>query len=616
MAAGGKFIGGIRVGVSMDTKKLARDTRKAKGLIGAFGKSALRTVGTLTGAAGLAGSVLKAGMAFETLSRSMNRSLAIMGDVSSAMRTEMRNAAIEVSRTVTASASQVADSFYFLASAGLDATQALKALPTVAEFAQAGNFNLALATDLLTDAQTALGLSSKDTAKSMKEMNRVSDVLVKANTLANASVQQFSEALTNKAGAALRLLGKDVEEGVAVLAAFADQGIKGAEAGTGFGIILRDLQTKAIKFSSKFKEAGVTVFDTSGDMRNMADIMGDLEDKMDGLSDKAKKSFLLDLGFSDKSVAFVQALVGTSEKIRSYESALSSAGGTTKEVAGKMMTDLEKSMANLSASFTKAASAMQPLVELTAKLLGHLADIIGLIPKPQPDTYGDRQRSIASNQKPSRNAPSKVLQELVKGWSLQNLKGEDIGPRETAPQDKGREQFRERGHVAVAKTKEVVQTLMKTDFKNIIKNASREMMGVKSHQEGMMRNVFDSIGGGIHSGLRSASAFGGRAKMGAFGLQRDFAITKGNFEQEKARKAAGTQKEQLELLERQGKQKVGDVAFAQSGSAESFRQQARIRRQAEGNKMEKTRTKDIAKIREALTRAPLVVGEANFGGST
>ena len=124
-----------------------------------------------------------------------------------------------------------------------------------------------------------------------------------------------------------------------------------------------------------------------------------------------------------------------------------------------------------------------------------------------------------------------------------------------------------------------------------------------------MRNVFDSIGGGIHSGLRSASAFGGRAKMGAFGLQRDFAITKGNFEQEKAKKAARTQEEQA-------KQKVGDVAFAQSGSAESFRQQARIRRQAEGNKMEKTRTKDLAKIREALTRAPLVVGEANFGGST
>ena len=60
---------------------------------------------------------------------------------------------------------------------------------------------------------------------------------------------------------------------------------------------------------------------------------------------------------------------------------------------------------------------------------------------------------------------------------------------------------------------------------------------------------------------------------------------------------------------------TGSVAFAQSGSAESFRQQARIRRQQENNNLEKKRTNDIAKIREALTKAPLVIGEANLGGA-
>ena len=60
----------------------------------------------------------------------------------------------------------------------------------------------------------------------MAQMSRVSDVLVRANTLANATVQQFSTALTSKAGAALKSFNKDVEEGVAVLAAMADQGIK------------------------------------------------------------------------------------------------------------------------------------------------------------------------------------------------------------------------------------------------------------------------------------------------------------------------------------------------------------------------------------------------------
>ena len=51
-------------------------------------------------------------------------------------------------------------------------------------------------------------------------MTKVSDVLVKANTLANASVLQFAESLTNKAAAALVNVNKSMEEGVAVLAAF------------------------------------------------------------------------------------------------------------------------------------------------------------------------------------------------------------------------------------------------------------------------------------------------------------------------------------------------------------------------------------------------------------
>ena len=64
-----------------------------------------------------------------------------------------------LSAEATASAKEAADAFFFLASAGLDGKQSIAALPIVAQFAQAGAFGLARATDLLTDAQTALGLS-------------------------------------------------------------------------------------------------------------------------------------------------------------------------------------------------------------------------------------------------------------------------------------------------------------------------------------------------------------------------------------------------------------------------------------------------------------------------
>ena len=284
--------------------------------------------------AGFAAAGVKAYGSFED---KLNQSLAIMGNVGPEMRAQMEDTARSIAKSTRFGADQAAEAYYFLASAGLDAQQSVAAMPQVAAFAQAGMFDLSRATALLADAQSALGMKSKDAQKNLAGMTRVSDVLVKANTLANASVQQFSEALTNKAGAALKVVGKDVEEGVAVLAAFADQGIKGARAGTALGIVFRDLQTKAIKNKDAFKEVGVSVYDSSGEMRNMGDIIADLEGALAGMSDEQKKATLTQLGFADRSIIYIQTLLGTSDAIKGYEASLRKAGGTTKEVADKQL---------------------------------------------------------------------------------------------------------------------------------------------------------------------------------------------------------------------------------------------------------------------------------------
>jgi TP901 family phage tail tape measure protein len=294
------------------------------------------------------GAALVGGLAvkqFASFDDALTQSTAIMGDVSEEMRTTMSDAAREMAKQTTFSATQAAESFYFLASAGLDAEASVMALPKVAQFAQAGMFDMARATDLLTDAQSALGLTIRDDAvANMNNMVKVSDVLVKANTLANASVEQFSSALTNKAGAAMKAVGMDIEEGVAVLAAFADQGIKAEEAGTQFGIVLRDLQTRSLENRKAFETFGVTVFDSSGELRNMADIIYDLEKALRGQSDETKKAILTSMGFADRSVASLMALLGTSEAIRTYESALRSASGTTDEVANKQLESLSSQL--------------------------------------------------------------------------------------------------------------------------------------------------------------------------------------------------------------------------------------------------------------------------------
>ena len=308
---------------------------------------------------------------FGNFDSALQQSVSIMGDVSDALRNDMADAAREVAKTTTFSAEQAAESFYFLASAGLDATASITAMPKVAQFAQAGMFDMARATDLLTDAQSALGLTIRDDAiANMEEMVRVSDVLVRANTLANASVEQFSVALTTKSGAALRALNKDMEEGVAVLAAFADQGIKGEIAGTQLSIVLRDLTTKAIKNKAEFEAMGLQVFDTEGNMRNLGDIIANLEDVLGGMSDETQKATLLQAGFSDKSLSSIQALLGTSDAIKRYESELRKASGTTETIADKQLESFNAQMDLLKSRLLDVA------IEIGGQLAPRLLDLL------------------------------------------------------------------------------------------------------------------------------------------------------------------------------------------------------------------------------------------------
>jgi len=313
--------------------------------------------------------------AFSDFNSEMTKSTSIM-KVTTAETKQMKNLALSLSREVAQSPRALAQSYFFLASAGLDAQQSMAALPKVAAFATAGAFDMATATDLLTDAQSALGLASDDAATNMEQMVRVSDVLVKANTLANASVQQFSESLTNTAAATLKTYNKTVEEGVAVLAAYADQGVKGNVAGTNLTRITLLLSKSAQKQAKAHKELGFEVFNSSGKMNNYSNIIKQLERITRGMSDETKAATLTQLGFEARVQAAILPLIGASEKIAEYETALKKAGGTTKEVSDKQMESFKNKMVLVKNAINEVAIV---LGEGLAPMMEGLADNIKTI---------------------------------------------------------------------------------------------------------------------------------------------------------------------------------------------------------------------------------------------
>lgn len=328
----GKFVSGQAV-MAASLRRTGLAMKRAGASMRSLGRSAITRV-TLPLTI-MAGASVKA---FSNFDKAMVESTSIMkltGDQAERMRQQAIG--LSMSGQALQGPKDLAKSYFFLASAGKDAEQSMNLLPVVSKFATAGAFDMALATDLLTDAQSALGLSSKKVAEDTTNLARVADVLVKANTLANASVQQFSTAITSKAGAALKAFNKDIEEGVALLAALADQGIKAELAGNALGRMIRLLSKSSLDNAKAHEVLGFKVFDTAGKMRNLGDIVANLEQVLAGMTDENKVATLAALGFEARVQAVILPLLGTSKAIKKYEEQLRKAKGITDEVANKQM---------------------------------------------------------------------------------------------------------------------------------------------------------------------------------------------------------------------------------------------------------------------------------------
>ena len=380
------------IAINIVTKGAELAKRQLNSLSGSAGKSGnmmskLATGAKLAGVAlavGLAKGLTEAVQEFTAFNDKMTQSLAIMSTTVDQQKA-MEESALAVSRETRISAEQSAEAFFFLASAGLDAEQSISALPQVAKFAQAGMFDMATATDLATDAQSALGLTVDDAQQNLENLTRVTDVLVKANTLANSSVQQFSEALTNKAGSALKVANKGIEEGVAVLSAFADRGVKGAEAGEKLNQLLRDIPRATAKNAEEFAKLNLSMFDSQGNLKNVADLIEELDTVLAPMSDELKASTLDQLGLNRGVADAVKILSGAGDEIRAYESALMQSGGTTQDVAEKQMGSLKAQLDLMNNAFSELgiligdiiAPALTALVQNVTKVVRKFTDFIG-----------------------------------------------------------------------------------------------------------------------------------------------------------------------------------------------------------------------------------------------
>lgn len=254
------------------------------------------------------------GMGFD---KAMSQVAATMGVTNDEIQ-ELNAFAQEMGATTAFSATQSAEALNYMALAGYDASTSMEMLPTVLNLAAAGNMELATASDMVTDAQSALGLSLEETTEMV-------DKMAKASSKSNTSVEQLGNAFLTVGGTAKNLKGGTTELATA-LGILADNGIKGAEGGTALRNIILSLSAPTDKAADAIKELGVNVFDAQGNMRGLDEIFRDFNDSMSSLTQQEKTEALNTI-FNKVDLKSVNALLAnTTGNIDAMSEALQNSG--------------------------------------------------------------------------------------------------------------------------------------------------------------------------------------------------------------------------------------------------------------------------------------------------
>lgn len=235
----------------------------------------------------------------------------------------VRDLALQMGSDTAFSAQQAADAMLQLLSSGQSVEDAMATLPAVLSGAAAGGMDLALAADAVTDIMAMFGLEVEDlpadvklaadamgltreqmeawadgrapevapmmddlaratgrTTDELREMIKqedaadVVDSLVRAAGASSASMQELYEGLVN-VGTSANLFGMNSKDTITALAVLAENGIKGAEAGTKLNSMLTQMSSTAAQ--GAWDELGLSMYDAAGNVKDFDTIIGELD---------------------------------------------------------------------------------------------------------------------------------------------------------------------------------------------------------------------------------------------------------------------------------------------------------------------------------------------------
>lgn len=343
-----------------------------------------------------------------TFTSSMSNVKALSGATAEEMEA-LTEKAEEMGKKTSFTASQSADALGYMALAGWNTEEMLDGIDGVLNLAAASSMDLATASDIVTDAMTAFGMSADET-------NRFVDVLAATSTSSNTTVEMLGQSF-KYVGAICGAMGYSIEDAGVALGMMANSGIKAEQAGTSLRSLLTRLSTNAGASANSLgaldiltQRLGVSFYDSSGNARDLSDVLVETRAAWAGLNVEEQVNYAKKMAGKEAMTGFLALMSDGAISIESVATAIDSMGYDI-DALGVSVSDLQ-TLYKSYGDETAVATALMNQFSMTQEDADQVTQLLGASLTQQTTSWDSLSNAINNSSGAASEMSDTILDNL------------------------------------------------------------------------------------------------------------------------------------------------------------------------------------------------------------
>jgi len=290
------------------------------------------------------------------------QSMNIMQTVSGAtgdQMARMQQQALDLGAQTSFSAGEAAKGMLELSKSGMKAEDIMAAMPGVLDLAAAGGLDVGQAAEIASNALNSFHLPAS-------KAKDVANLFAAAANASSIEVTDMAQSMS-QASAVAASYGQSIETAAIAIALLGNNGIKGSDAGTSLKTMLSRLAAPTEEAAGLMKQMGVNVYDASGKMRPLPDILVDLQKGLHGTMTITEKNAGAMSANSKEAQHYATIIANTQQKLKDYQTGV--AGVAQSENDKVVAVDrLNRTLAAAQAAYTALGGVQSKTITKTVQM--------------------------------------------------------------------------------------------------------------------------------------------------------------------------------------------------------------------------------------------------------